>query len=87
MQCSVPSPQTKSTAVDADDFAVGKQLGEDAQRDAIVGIVKRGYQDEAVGDVEIGVAGRQALAVEEDWARHRQFDDVRNGLPCELRAA
>ena len=75
MQCSVPRPHTRSTAVDADDFAVGKQLGEDAERDAVVGVVEGGHQHEAVGDVEVCIAGRQALAAEDDGARQGQFDD------------
>ncbi len=72
--------------MDADDFAVRKHLGQDVQRHAVVGIVKGGHQHQAVGDVEIGIAGRQALAAEDHRARHGQLDNV-NCLPSSVRAA
>ncbi len=53
----------------------GKDFGENVERDAVVGIVKRGNQHQSVGDVEVGIAGRQALAAKDDRARQRQFDD------------
>ena len=62
-------------AVDADDFAVGKELGESVERDAVVWIVKCGHENEAVGDVEVGVTGREALAAKDNGARHGQLDD------------
>ena len=62
-------------AVDADHFAAGKNLGQHVQRHAVVGIVERGHQHQAVGDVEVGVAGRQALAAKDDRPRHGQLDD------------
>jgi len=37
---------------------------EDAERDAVVGVVEGGHQHAGVGDEEIGVAGGQAQAVE-----------------------
>ena len=52
----------------------GKDFGQDVQRHAVVGVVEGGHQHQPVGDVEIGVAGRQALAAKDDRARHRQFD-------------
>ena len=47
----------------------GKQVGEDVEGVAVVGVVEGGDEDDAVGDVEVGVARRQALAVEDDGAR------------------
>ena len=40
----------------------GEQLAEDAERHAIGRIVERRHQHDVVGDVEVGVAGRQPLA-------------------------
>ncbi len=51
-------------AVDADDFAVGKDLGEDVEGHAVVGIVKGRHRTRPLAMIEIGVAGRQALACE-----------------------
>ena len=72
--------------MDADDFAVGKKLGENFERDAVVGIVEGRHQDQAVGDIEVGVAGGKALAAKDDRARQGQFDD-RELLAVEVRAA
>ncbi len=70
----------KIYGMDADDFAVGKKLGENAQRNAVVGIMESRHQDEAVGDIEVGVAGRKALPAKYDGAWQRQLDN------CELPA-
>ena len=63
-------------AVDADNLAVGEELGQGVERNAIGGVVERGNQNEAVGDVEVGVAGGQALAIEEDGGGHGQGHDA-----------
>src|SRR5688572_12737408 len=63
-------------AVDADDLALRKQLRDDAERDTIGRIVERRHDDASVGDVEVGVARGQALAVEDHGAGHRQIDDL-----------
>jgi len=52
--------------VDADDFAGGEAAGDDVEGVAVVGVVEGGDQDESVRDVEIGVAGGEALAFEDD---------------------
>ena len=62
--------------MDADDLAVGEELGQGVQGDPIGGVVEGGNQDEAVGDVEVGVAGGQALAVEDDGDGHGQGHDA-----------
>ena len=54
----------KSPTVDSHDLAVGEQFGQNIERKAIVGIVEDRHQHQLVGDVEIGVAGGQALSVE-----------------------
>ncbi len=61
--------------VDADDIAIREERGEGVEGDAVVWIMEGGHEDEAVGNVEIGVAGGQALAAEDDWPGHRQLGD------------
>src|SRR6185312_15973554 len=48
-------------AVHADDVAAGENFREDVQGKAIIGVVKDRDKDQAVGEVEIGVAGGHAL--------------------------
>src|SRR5262245_49453469 len=48
---------------DADDAAVWKELRERTERHGIVAVVENRHEDHTVGDVEIGVARRQALAI------------------------
>ena len=43
---------------------------------SVPGIVERRHQHEAVGDVEVRIAGRQPLPVELDRLGHRQLDDA-----------
>ena len=43
---------------------------------AIVRVVEGGNEDDRVRDVEVGIAGGQALAFEVDGRRHRQRDDL-----------
>ena len=61
-------------AVDADDFAAGEDFSQNVEGYAVVGIVKGGDEDEAIGDVEVGVTGGQTLAAEDDRARHEKLD-------------
>ena len=62
--------------VDADDFAGGEAGGDDVEGAAVVGVVEGGDEDERVGDVEVGVAGGEALAIEDDGRGHGEFDDL-----------
>src|SRR6185437_2496598 len=59
----------------ADDVAPRKNIGEDVECDAVVAVVEGGDEYDAVGDVEIGVAGGDALVAKDDGARHGQLDD------------
>src|SRR5882757_10354426 len=61
--------------VDADDLAVGEAAGDDVEGVAVVAVVEGGDEDEAVRDVEVGVAGGEALAFEGDGRGHGKFDD------------
>jgi len=58
--------------VNADDRAIGKQFRQRAKRDAVFRIVEGRDQHCRVGDIKVGVAGRQALAVEAERRRHRE---------------
>jgi len=62
--------------VDADDLAGGEAGGDDVEGAAVVGVVEGGDEDERVGDVEVGVAGGEALALEDDGRGHGEFDDL-----------
>src|SRR5262249_11995554 len=67
--------QDQIAAVDADDFAVRQKFRQGVERDPVVGIVEYRHEDNSVGDVEISVAGRQALAVEKDRRGHGECLD------------
>ena len=61
--------------VDADDFAVGEKGLEDIGG-LVVGQAAVGWEDDlGVGDVEVGVGGREALVVVEDEVGHGHLDD------------
>lgn len=62
--------------VDADDVAGGEAGGDGVERTAVVGVVEGGDEDRVVGDVEVGVAGGEALAFEDDRGGHGEFDDM-----------
>src|SRR5579863_6894270 len=62
--------------MDADDFAAGECGGDGVEGDAVVGIVKCGHEHDAVSDIEVGVAGGQALVAKYDRARQRELDEV-----------
>ena len=62
--------------INRDYFARGEQRGQCVERDAVVGIVEDRREHDAVGDVEICVACRQASLFEDDCAGHGKFDDV-----------
>ena len=62
--------------MNADHLAPRKNLRENIQRYAIVGIVKGGNQYQAVRNIKVRVTGRKTLATKDYGARHRQFDQV-----------
>ena len=59
---------------------VGEAFGDDVEGVAVVGVVEGGDEDEAVGDVEVGVAGGEALALEDYGRGHGEFDDVEGSV-------
>jgi len=72
-----PEAPDQVDGVDADDFAGGEACGDDVEGVAVVGVVEGGDEDEPVGDVEVGVAGGEALAFEDDRCGHGEFDDFK----------
>ena len=64
-QWRVPRPQTRSTAWMPMTSRVGKQLAMMLRAWRSLGSLKVGTRTSAVGDVEVGVAGGEALAFED----------------------
>jgi hypothetical protein len=68
------SPDEVAT-IDRDDFAVAECVGQGVERVPVIRVVKDRHQHAGVCDVEIGVAGGQALLAKNDRPRHGNFDD------------
>ena len=88
MQCSQAEDQVD--AVNTHDLAVREEGGQGIEGDAVVGVIEGGDEDDMVCDVEIGVASRQTLVVEDDGLRHGQGDDCAGAYrpdPWPTRAA
>jgi len=84
-----PVPEYEIDGVYAYDRPVCEKLREHAECGPVTGIVK-GRDDHArVGDVEVGVARREAYAVEVQGGRHREEDDLwfSNRLQAAFRPA
>ena len=62
--------------MDADNLAIRKQIAQYIQRDSVIGIVEGRHQNQAIGDIKIGVAGGQSLSAEDHGAGKRQFNDL-----------
>ena len=61
--------------IDRDDFAPGERVASVFRAMRSLGSLKTGTEHDAVRDVEIGVAGGQASALEDDRPGHGKFDD------------
>ena len=72
--------------MDADDVAGGEAFGDDVEGVAVVAVVEGGDEDEVVGDVEVGVAGGEALTLEDYGRGHGELDDV-EGLALTFASA
>jgi len=62
--------------VDSDDAPVGEAVRDDVEGVAVVGVVEGGDEHQIVGDIEVGVAGWEALVVEDHRGGHGQLDDT-----------
>jgi hypothetical protein len=74
MDCAEAEDQVATG--NGDDLAIGEKFGEGGERDAIVWIAEGGDEDDAIGDVEIGVAGGETLSGEEDGFGHGEGFDA-----------
>src|SRR5687767_7007035 len=69
-------PPHEIHGMNAGDRVPRKRFSDSVERDAVVGIVERRYKNSAIGDVEVRVAGGEALAVHEHGARKRNGHDL-----------
>src|SRR5882762_2403444 len=53
-----------------------EEFSQSVQRDAVIRIIEYGYEYDAVGDVEICVAGREPSPFKHNRPGHRQLDNV-----------
>jgi hypothetical protein len=62
-----PEAPDEIDGVDADHGTVAEELSQRAQGDAVIRIIEGGNEYGGIGNIEIGLAGREALAVEVKW--------------------
>jgi hypothetical protein len=62
--------------MDADDLVVWHQRRERVEGDAVAWIVERRDDDDAIGDVEVRIAGWQPFAVHDDRPGERKLHDA-----------
>ena len=72
---SAESPD-EVAGINRDHIARGEDRCQRVQCDAVVGVVKDWREHDAVGDVEVCVAGGQAPLLEDDGVGHWKLDDV-----------
>ena len=68
-------------AIDRDDLPRGEELLQHGHGPLVVHVFENGKQDDAIADVEIRVARREALAVPHDLARHRERVNRKSDFP------
>ena len=71
-----PESPDKIDGMYADYRAIRNQLRKDPQGDTIVWIVKRWDEHRCVGEVEVGVTGREPLTVKDQRSGHGKGDNV-----------
>src|SRR5256714_1133718 len=69
--------QDKIAAGDAHDLAPGKKSGQGVEGHAVVGVIKCRDEHEFVGNVEVGIARRQALIIEINRRGHGKRLDAK----------
>src|SRR5580765_3818217 len=60
-------------AIDPDHAPFREFFLKDIESDGIIGTPESGDEDNLIGDIEIGIAGRQSLTLLLDETRHGQF--------------
>lgn len=63
------------SAVDAYDGTIWEEVPKNIQCDTIVRVVEGGHEYQAVGDIEVRIAGGQPLTFKHERCGKRQFDD------------
>jgi len=74
MDCA--EAENEVAAVNGNDFAVRKKLGESVEGHAIIRIIEDREENKFVGDIKVCVAGGQALSVKENWCGHGKCFDA-----------
>src|ERR1700691_6174750 len=69
-------PPDEVARINRYDLSRGEQRCQRVQGDAVVGIVEYWHEDDAVCDVEIGVAGGKTPLLKDYRTRHGKLDDV-----------
>jgi hypothetical protein len=80
-----PKPEDEVDGVDADYGAIREKLAERSQSDSIVGIIKRWNYNSRIGNIKIGVVGRETVVVKIQRSRHWQRHDFRSGAIFEAQ--
>ena len=65
-------PPHEVDTVDTDHLPIRKQSGQNGKRDTIVRIVESGDQNHTIADVEVCIAGWEALSIKDQGLGHRQ---------------
>mgnify|MGYP001595469769 FL=1 len=75
------------SGLEANHPAVGEFLLQNSQSAGVIGMMESRDQDDAIGDVKIGIAGGQALALVLDKAGHGQLHDSKIAVMLVSRRA
>src|SRR5215467_9774245 len=75
VQCA--EAENEIAAGDSHDLATRKEASQSIEGGAIGGVVKCWDDHDLICDIEVSVAGREALAREMDWRRHWQSFDAK----------
>src|ERR1041385_9397563 len=71
-----PQPPHQIHRMNSHDRPILDLLREDAERDAVLGVVERRHQDGSVRDVKVRITRGEALALKVERRRHWQIDHV-----------
>jgi hypothetical protein len=78
--------ENEVNAIDTNDLAIREELLESIEGDAVGRVVEDGYQYYRIGDIEIGVGGREGLPVIDHRIGHGEGDDA-EGAAVEIAGA
>jgi len=69
-------PPDQIYGVNADNGTIGEQLGKNAKRDAVLGIVERRHEHGGIRNVEVRITGGKSHALEKHWGGHGEVDHL-----------